>query len=224
MQQYKKNFLKFHILELIRDVFLLSLLISSLFVPIFLTNGEFTYSLWQYVENTVTTLQTLDPVFFNIFAFLELNWAYLLAVILYNVLVILLVVRVIRGIATFIDFDLYVIHAYKRISQNPRHRFASHFRAMTLFRLWLLSSFAFVVVVLIFNANFLETVTTVPEYSSVYFGTPIATLFTDGVISFNVMLIAPLVQLVLVVILNAMMRRVRHSIKLQAVYDKFHSN
>ena len=223
MQQYKKHFLKFHILELIRDVLLLTLLISSLFIPIFLTNGEFTYSLWQFLERTVLTLQTLDHAVFNIFAFLELNWAYLLAVILYNILVILLIVHIIRGIATFIDFDLYAIKAYKKISGNPRHRFASHFRAMTLFRLLLLSSFAFVVVMLVFHANSLETVTTVPEYISVYFGAPITTLFTDGVISFNAMLILPLCLLVLIVTANAMMRRVRQSIKLQAVYDKFHS-
>ena len=135
MQQYEKDFIKFHILTLVRDVMLFVMCVLALMSPIHVRSaGVRSYSFSEFLCDTAISFS--EPTKLDL---LSVNWLVLLASLLLFVSIFMLAVRIIRRIVAFIDWDMYVIDTYDKVFDNPNSAFAGNFVVTTLLFFALLS-------------------------------------------------------------------------------------
>ena len=135
MQQYEKEFLKFHILALVRDVMLFTMCLIALMSPIHVISaGNRAFSFFELLMDTYLAFSNFAKL-----NFLSVNWLALIATLLLLISTFVAAARIIRGIAAFIDWDMYVIDTYDKVFDDPRGAFAGNFLLTTLLFFSLLS-------------------------------------------------------------------------------------
>ena len=184
MKHYETDFIKFHILKLLRDITLLTMCILSFITPIKVRSaGVLSHSFPELLTDTF-------DLFFEPYAdFLAVNWLVLITTLVVVFAAVLLIIRIIKAIVAFIDWDIYAIRTYDAAAENPRRVFSRNFFITTLL---FLAFIAFAVAI-----------------------------FTGMLSVRGINMLAFIAHFVFVIITNAMMHYVAHSVKLQVVYDRF---
>lgn len=184
MKHYETDFIKFHILKLLRDLTLLTMCILAFISPVRVSSaGRIAHSLPELLTDTF-------DLFFEPYPnFLAVNWLVLITTLVVVFAAVLLIIRIIKAIVAFIDWDIYAIRTYDAAAENPRRVFSRNFFVTTLL---FLAFIAFVVAI-----------------------------FTGMLSVREINMLAFIAHLTFVIITNAMMHRVAHSVKLQVIYDKF---
>ena len=136
MQQYEKEFLKFHILAIVRDVMLFTMCLIALISPVHVISaGNRAFSFFELLADTFLAFSNFAKL-----DLLSVNWLALITTLLLLVSTFIAAARIIKGIAAFIDWDMYVIDTYDKVFDDPRGAFAGNFLLTTLLFFSLLSA------------------------------------------------------------------------------------